>query len=312
MPRSATPTPERREVAVNETLVAQDMAAVAQLSALQAGYAEDRDLVNQLLGQAQMADAFAKFSLTVSTSKLAHVKENKLYRAMKGQKSADGQQILSGTWEEFCNLLGRSHQQVDEDLRNLKALGETALESMSRMGIGYRELRQYRKLPEDQKQALIEVAKTGDKEGFVELAEEIIAKHAKEKEALAQKLDESKKEQEATEKRLDVVRKQKEEAEALAARIAVMAPDEALADLQAAATRIAADALGAIQGGVRQALNKLHELPEGVLQPAFAAGLVGQLQAELNRLRSDFGLPDVAGAEASQLAAEVSEWAAAK
>lgn len=43
---------------------------------------------------------------------------------------------------------------------------------MSRMGIGYRELRQYRRLPDDQKQALIEVAKTGDKEGFVELAED--------------------------------------------------------------------------------------------------------------------------------------------
>ena len=42
-------------------------------------------------------------------------------------------------------------------------------------------MRQYRRLPEDQKLALIEVAKAGDKEGFVELAEEIIAKHAKEK-----------------------------------------------------------------------------------------------------------------------------------
>ena len=62
---------------------------------------------------------------------------------------------------------------------------------MSRMGIGYRELRQYRKLPEDQKQALIEVAKAGDKEGFVELAEEIIAKHAKEKEALAAQVQEA-------------------------------------------------------------------------------------------------------------------------
>ena len=73
----------------------------------------------------------------------------------------------------------------------MKSFGEQALESMSAMGIGYRELRQYRKLPEDQKQALIEVAKAGDKEGFVELAEEIIAKHAKEKEALATQVEEA-------------------------------------------------------------------------------------------------------------------------
>ncbi len=33
------------------------------------------------------------------------------------------------------------------DIANLRTFGEEALESMSRMGIGYRELRQWRKLP---------------------------------------------------------------------------------------------------------------------------------------------------------------------
>ena len=154
------------------------------LAAVTAEYGEERDLLNQLLGQAQMADAFAKFSETVSTSKLAYVKENKLYRALKGKKSGNGFEFMAGTWEEFCSLLGVTARKVDMDIQNLQAFGEEALESMSRMGIGYRELRQFRKLPEDQKLALIEVAKAGDKESFVELAEEIIAKHAKEKEAL--------------------------------------------------------------------------------------------------------------------------------
>ena len=63
---------------------------------------------------------------------------------------------------------------------------------MSRMGIGYRELRQYRRLPEDQKLALIEVAKAGDKDGFLDLAEEMIARHAKEKESLATQVEEAK------------------------------------------------------------------------------------------------------------------------
>ncbi|WP_238945189.1 hypothetical protein [Allofranklinella schreckenbergeri] len=155
-----------------------------QMTQLQAGYGEDRDLLNQLLGQAQMADAISQFSRTVRLSKLAYVKECKLYRQLAGRQTPNGS-ALHGTWEEFCNLLGHSKDKVDLDLQNLQAFGEEALESMSRMGIGYRELRQYRRLPEDQKQALIEVAKTGDKEGFVDLAEELIAKHAKEKEALA-------------------------------------------------------------------------------------------------------------------------------
>ncbi|RPN63298.1 hypothetical protein IPC1242_32295, partial [Pseudomonas aeruginosa] len=162
--------------------------ALTMLGDIAQGIQEERDLVNQLLGQAQMADAFAKFSVTVTTSKLAFVKENKLYRALQGKKTGDGHQF-SGTWEEFCSLLGRSREQIDEDIRNLRALGEEALESMSRMGIGYRELRQYRKLPDDQKTALIEVAKTGDKEAFVDLAEEMIAKHSKEKEELQAKLE---------------------------------------------------------------------------------------------------------------------------
>lgn len=112
--------------------------------------------------------------------------------AIKGQKSGNGFEFLTGTWEEFCGLLGVTSRKVDEDISNLQAFGEDALNSMSRIGIGYRELRQYRKLPEDQKQALIEVAKAGDKEGFVELAEEIIAKHAKEKEQLASQVEEAK------------------------------------------------------------------------------------------------------------------------
>ena len=62
------------------------MNAVGVLGAIAQGMHEERDLVNQLLGQAQMADAFAKFSVTVTTSKLVYVKENKLYRALKGMK----------------------------------------------------------------------------------------------------------------------------------------------------------------------------------------------------------------------------------
>lgn len=184
---------------LNHAALAADAVAADQLIEMKADYSEERDLANQLLGQVQMADSLSKFTQTISISKLAFVKEHKLYKALKGKKSGNGSQFLSdahgdsteksgngsqflaGTWDEYCNLLGRSRDIVDRDILNLQAFGEEALESMSAMGIGYREMRQYRKLPEDQKLALIEVAKAGDKEGFVELAEEIIAKHAKEK-----------------------------------------------------------------------------------------------------------------------------------
>lgn len=183
---------------LNMTAVAEDVAAADQLIELRADYSDERDLANQLLGQVQMADSLSKFTQTISISKLAFVREHKLYKALKGKKMPDGPAFssaipggnaekmpdgpaFSGTLAEYCSLLCKSHDQVDSDIANLQAFGQEALESMSAMGIGYRELRQYRRLPEDQKLALIEVAKAGDKEGFVELAEEIIAKHTKEK-----------------------------------------------------------------------------------------------------------------------------------
>ena len=190
--RPAMPAAQAVAVVLNGEETAPEVAAVDGLAQLQASYGQERDLVNQLLGQAQMAGAFEEFSRTVRTSKLAYVKEHKLYRSIAGAASPHGAEKLSGTWEEFCRLLGRSVDQVDRDIANVQAFGEQALESMSAMGIGYRELRQYRKLPEDQKLALIEVAKTGDKDGFLDLAEEIIARHAKEKESLATQVEEAK------------------------------------------------------------------------------------------------------------------------
>lgn len=65
-----------------------------------------RDLVNQLLGQAQAAAAFSQISRTIGISKLAYVKETKVYKSMKGMVTNGSE--LSGTWEEFCGLLGVS------------------------------------------------------------------------------------------------------------------------------------------------------------------------------------------------------------
>ncbi|MGV5427481.1 hypothetical protein ACV4WK_34240, partial [Pseudomonas aeruginosa] len=132
---------------INQEAFQEDMNAVGVLGAIAQDMHEERDLVNQLLGQAQLAGAFEDFSRTVRISKLAYVKENKLYREIKGMKFRTGAESMNGTWEEFCNLLGRSVDQVDRDIANLRTFGEEALESMSRMGIGYRELRQWRKLP---------------------------------------------------------------------------------------------------------------------------------------------------------------------
>lgn len=260
---------------------------------------DERDLLNQLLGQAQMADSFAKFSLTVRTSKLAYVKENKLYKALKGKKTPDGQGFLSGTWDEFCGLLGRSVAQIDEDIANLRSLGEEALDSMSRMGIGYREMRQYRRLPEDHQAALIEVAKTGDKEAFIDLAEEIIAKHAKEKEALTQRLDEVNADYDAQgevmAKKAGELDQVKMELEKVRRRVQTLPVSEVSGELRQEVTALAYQAEASILGSLREGFTKLaeHAAESGEDHRAFKATVIRQLELTLATVLSEFHLNGV-------------------
>lgn len=254
---------------------------------------DERDLLNQLLGQAQMADAFAQFSLTVRTSKLAFVKENKLYRALKGKKTPDGQEF-SGTWDEFCRLLGKSSQHIDEELLNLRVLGEEALESMSRMGIGYRELRQFRRLPDDQKSALIEVAKEGDKTALLELAEEMIAKHTKEKEDLKTDLEISRQSLAEKKDEINVLKDQADELKAkLTRRATTETPDEEGQVLETEATGFKSGVLSALIN-LKCGFESLTEHAErtGINHTHIMAGLLDDIEARVVDMRQQFDLPD--------------------
>ncbi|HEX5278153.1 MAG TPA: hypothetical protein VFW42_10845 [Fluviicoccus sp.] len=267
------------------------------LSNLQDSYAGERDLVNQLLGQTQMASAFEDFSRTVRTSKLAYVKENKLYRALKGQKTPNGSEILNGTWDEFCGLLGRSADKVDLDIANLKAFGEEALESMSRMGIGYREMRQYRRLDEDQKLLLIEAAKTGDKEGFIDLAEELISKHAREKAELETKLAEAQADHEAQGKvladknaKIDQLATDLHKATKL---IESMAPDEEARHMQEQVAGITFSVEAAIRGDLNQAVSAVIERSKAIGQDPrpYLAGALLSLERTIHEIRVHHEIP---------------------
>lgn len=162
--------------------------AAQQLGALQSNYGQGRDLLNQLLGQAQAFQAAGNLLQTFGVQKLAIVKENKLYQQLAGSVAPNGL-ALKGTWQEFCGLLGISDEKANQDIANLQAFGEEALEQMQRAGIGYRDLRKFRRMGEDEKTLLIEAAKVGDKDALVEFAETLISKHTKEKEALQAKVE---------------------------------------------------------------------------------------------------------------------------
>lgn len=257
------------------------------VSVLQAAHSEGRDLANQLLGQAQAMDAIKQISQTIGVSKLAYVKEHKLYKELAGQRTPNGL-VLSGTWEEYCGLLGFSDEKVNQDIANLKAFGEEALECMSSMGIGLRDLRQYRRLPEDEKSALIEAAKTGDKDVFLDLAEEIIAKNAKKEEQLTLELDEAKAELEAKDEVAASNQKRINQLQEKAALLKKLPPDEKAKQL---CSEIAAQQTGIDEEIRTNFFNALQALLDhgGGDHQAFINAQIQMLDDAVKLLRDEFG-----------------------
>lgn len=300
MARKAKPTPETPEI---ETPGLPAMAELnSDMDRLAAQYNEDRDLANQLLGQAQMANAIAKFSDVVTLSKLKTIKENKLYRALAGQKaiSPDGKEISDvGTFEGFCQAIGLSYSKVHEDLQNLAVFGEQALENLSRIGVGYRELRQYRRLPEDEKLALIEVAKAGDKEAFAELAETIIAKHADEKTKLKKEAEEAKADYEAqlqvSKKKEELINGQQRELAKLRRRLAEQTPDELGETLRREVAGVGYRIEGQISQDLAAAFDQLAEHAEenGCTHEEFMSGLLFGIERALLAIRNKHNVKEV-------------------
>lgn len=299
---------------IDAEAVRADLVATEEMGKAIRGYGQGRDLVNQILGQAQAFQAAGDLLRTFGVSKLAIVKENKLYQQLAGSAAPNGSE-LKGTWVEFCNLLGVSDDKANQDIANLQAFGEEALEQMQRVGIGYRDLRQFRKLPADQRTALIEAAKEGDKNTLLDLAEDLIAKHQREKESITKKLEDSESSLAASrqvvgQKEATISKLQ----ESLAARSAkaptpAFIADAALRDLDNEALRIA----GMIEASLRSYLVKISspDLAIGdVLRRQSIIGAVGRVQAAARQLAQDFDVP-VTGAEAADGCGEMdAEWAA--
>lgn len=299
MARTTTTTTEPVDVAPL------DEQALNQLqnagSALVAEHSEERDLVNQLLGQVQMANSFARFADVVSLTKLKHIKETKMYRALAGKKGVDphGNEIADvGTFDGFCQALGLSRSKVDEDLANLNAFGELALNQLSALGVGYRELRQFRKLPEDSRSALIEAAKTGNHEAVEFLAEELIAKHQAEKEQLTKERDEAHADYDAQSQvlanRAQELDQVKQELEKVKRRIQTMPPAEGLKEMRMEVSGMATEAESLLTNKLRVAFETMVNAgaEAGQDQRAYLANLLRQIELQILAIREDYDLPD--------------------
>lgn len=251
-----------------------DAEPIERMNAAVSNYSDERDLMNQMWGQIQMADAISKLATVASLQKLAHIKENRLYRALAGKKAVDrdGNEIGDvATWDGFCTAIGMSRRKVDEDLMNLAVFGEEALAQLTAVGAGYRELRKLRRLPEDERLA---IARAPDKETLLDLIDDLATKHATEKAKLEVDLKEA---SETLEIRDRQIKAKDEKINELDAALAKPAPEFALEAALAALDKQTLLIVASIQAAQRKAVldvmgeGSLYDLPRAARQQIGAA-----------------------------------------
>lgn len=153
-----------------------------------------------LLIESRGAVRQAQFIETVSrVSVLARLAQIRATKAYKGAvvRHQDGTLVTIKTWADYCDALGMSKTQVNEDLTNLAMFGDNLLKMQEHLGISYRDLRKLRahmaELPEaTQEEIRTEIEQATDKEELLATLDEMGARNAKltaEKKELKKQLD---------------------------------------------------------------------------------------------------------------------------
>lgn len=252
--------------------------------------------VGELIGMIKAFD-FVKKLTTVGTLKvLAQLKETKQYKGLS-LIGPDEKLTTVGTWADFCGAIGQSVNKVDEDILNLSTFGESFMEASNRLGLGYREMRKLRKLPEDERAVVLENVEiaVSDKNAIVSLIDDLAAKHAKEKADLATQLEKTAGERDAARRGRDKLLEENaalKEAEELRA-LKPPAPDQEADRLRGELAALARQNGANIATEMRRGIIDLLKAGEatGVDHRPFLAGLLIEIERQVNVLRGDFHLP---------------------
>ena len=194
---------------------------------------------------------------------------------------------------EFCQLaFGRSYTVMFEASQSLEALGEEAYDTASRLGLNRSALRAARALPPESLETVRLAISNGSSKAEVLSVIEDLAEKIQKAESEAADL---RAEREADEQVRGDLRKKIDRLERDKKRIEQLPPDEKLVLAQKDATDAMNLAAGSVDGVMRKAFNALQDLGQGGAEHnLFMAGLVAQVQAALNGLRSEFRLAEVA------------------
>ena len=289
----------------NTELTVSEMQNAAALTAQNLTF-EKAQILEQV-GAIKMAALTRRFASVAEIELLGNLKINKKYKDLP-ITDTKGNSYYVTTWEQFCNAIGSSVETVDNNIRNYQRLGVEFFEYAQNAGIPQRALGQIGRLPEADRQAVIEMAQQEDttKEAVLEVLEQVMAKSAAEKEKTAVekaelegRLKEAEESLEAKDRVLADKAKQNvtvhEQVERLRRRQAQAKPADVAEDLklQLASTTV----------GIESQISRFRELFAALAATAEASGqdhapmMVGclnQIIRDCEALREQFALPQEA------------------
>ena len=297
MARQETPMPQSKETPVNAIAIAQEFDAANQLAAL--------TIEADAAAHAMAAQLGYEGALTVG----ALEDGIRFYQQRTAEACIElGKRLLllketcpHGNFKLRLELLGIEYTAASRFMGVAAKFAKVATSQLLKLASSQGKVIELLVLDDEE---VAELAENGTVRGMA--ADDVANMGVRE---LRAALRESRKEKDAVEKVLSDKNAANDKLHAQLKRIETLPADKALEKTMQEATAITRDALGAIRGGVRQALAALNDAPDGADKSVFMAGLVGQIQADLNALREEFNLPDVSNAADAQLAAEVAQWA---
>lgn len=254
-------------------------------------------LIGKRLGRRDHGRMFTKLAAVTDILDLQKIKESKQYKGFV-HVGDDGKSERITTWADYCRLVeGKSVEAIDLEIQNLNQLGEELFDSMRQVGLGPGKMREIRKLPDASQVALLEAAREGDKETLLDLAEQLIAKHAKEKEELAKQTEDAKADVEAVRVVCGNIRAETSKLELELAKLKnqrqKQTPPERAKELRRAIAdeglRLEADLLGTLRTSCIDLEKDAEE--SGIDHTAFMGGIVRTLEVALRSVRDEFRLP---------------------
>lgn len=260
---------------------------------------QDLAEAHEAMGMLKAFNFVGKLLTVGSLKKLQEIKETKKYKGLQ-YIDHEGNLLTVGSFAEYCKACGFSDKKFYEDIANLNTFGEEFLETSQRLGLGYREMKKLRNLPDEARAEIVDAdySEATDKEELIEKIEDLTAKFAQEKKVLEGQLKQSQANYEAQAKvlknkneRLDKLDKELAKKSLL---IETQTPDQRGSALREEAAAISYKAEAILRGQVFQAFEALgaHQAETGIDHKQFMSGVLAEYQLILSELKTHFQIND--------------------